>query len=585
MKSAKLIACAALAAAASAFAAKPIKVISNASLPCSATSTFSRDTVYHLSGRVFVGQSAACPQELVIQSGTVVKGLLGEQGNVSVLVITRWGKIKALGTAADPILFTTVLDNEDDPTDLGPFDRYMWGGIILLGNATISEDSAYIEGINNEPRGAYGGHNDLDSSGEMHYVSIRHGGKIIGNDNEINGLTFGGVGSKTVIDHIEVFANGDDGFEWFGGTVNAKYLVSAYGNDDGFDFDFGFRGKLQYGLMMYSNANPDANGNQAIEGDGFAFPLNSGGAGAGLTDTTKYSSPKFSNLTLIGNGSTVPSGFTFVNDLAFRLRDGTGGDFKNMILANFPQNLGRFELQGSLACDAVCKVNNGLLNFEANYVWNFGNWIGGSLSDMMIGGNGAAEVDGNDNQYVNPLLNSMPNGSNWRLNTVDPRPAPTSPAVTGAHHQMGDAFFDNVTYAGAFSPTAAAWTDGWTAVSQMGIAKKYIVFQPAGGSKSVPAKLWKPGVWDFVMTQTGLNGAINVNASEAYLDGADVSSTFRSGIFPFPTVLANGDRVYKAAGQTGAVFGASGKHSLRVKLVIAATGQIIDETTYWETFP
>ncbi|MEO6038730.1 MAG: hypothetical protein ABI036_10955, partial [Fibrobacteria bacterium] len=157
-------------------------------------------------------------------------------------------------------------------------------------------------------------------------------------------------------------------------------------------------------------------------------------------------------------------------------------------------------------------------------------------------------------------------------------------AVTGPHASMGDPFFDAVTYAGAFSPTAAAWTDGWTAISQMGISKKYLTFQPAGGSKSVPAKLYKPAAWDFVLTQSGLNGALNVAASQAFLDGADVSSTFQTGVYPFPTILPNGDRVYKVANQTGFVFGASGKHSLRCKLVLT-TGQVLDETTYWETVP
>ncbi len=581
MKTAKLIACGALAAATGVFAApKPIKVFNNASFPCSATSTLSRDTVYHMSGRVFIGQNAGCPQELVIQDGTVIKGLLGELGNASVLVITRWGKIKAMGTATKPILFTTVLDNEEDANDLGPFDRYMWGGVILLGNAPISEDSAYIEGINSEPRGQYGGSNVADSSGEMHYVSIRHGGKIIGNDNEINGLTFGGVGNKTVIDHIEAFANGDDGFEWFGGTVNCKYLISAYGNDDLFDYDFGYKGKLQYGYGAFSPMNPDITGDQGIEGDGFAYPLNSGNLG--LTDTTKFSRPKWSNLTLIGAGN--PQTTNTANDLAMRLRDGTAGDFKNMVMQDWRLNLARIEVQGGIPCDANCRVVNDQLNIEGNVFWNFGNYFT-SIQDMVVGQSYSADSIAAKNVYANPGLLSMPNGGNWKTNVVDPRPSPTGPAVTTTHYQMGDPFFDVVTYAGAFSPTDKSWMDGWSAISQMGIAKHYLTFQPEGGTEMKPAILYTPAVWDFVMTQTGLNGAINVAASQAFLDGADVSTVFQSGIFPFPTVLGNGDRVYKAAGQTGAVFGAPGKHSLRVKLVINGTNQVIDETTWWVTQP
>ncbi len=574
----KLIACGALAAA-SAFAAKPIKVLNQASFACpTPLTTLNADTAYTIQGRIFVGQNAGCPQELVIPAGTVLKGALGELSAASTLVITKWGKIRAMGTAAKPILFTSILDNEDDATDLGPFNRYMWGGVILLGNAKISEDSAYIEGINLDPRGSYGGLNDADSSGEMHYVSIRHGGKIIGNDNEINGLTMGGVGNKTVIDHIEVFANGDDGFEWFGGTVNAKYLVSAYGNDDLFDFDFGYRGKLQYAYGAFTPANPDINGDQGIEGDGFAYPLNSGNLG--LTDTTRYSKPKWSNLTLIGAG--YPQTTNTANDAVFRFRDGTAGDFKNMVAQDWRLNLGRMDVQGGIPCNSQCRMDQDELNIEGGVFWNLGNWFG-SFSDVMVAGIGADSVAAK-NTYANPLLNSMPNGANWTANSTDPRPSPTSPAVTTTHYQMNDAFFDTVTYAGAFSPTATSWMDGWTAISQMGIAKKYLITQPAGGSDLKPARLYKPAAWDFVLTQTGLNGPINVAASQAFLDGANVSATFQAGIFPFPTVLANGDRVYKANGQTGAVFGAAGKHSLRIKLVLLS-GQVIDETSYWITAP
>ncbi len=583
MKTSKLLACGILAAAAAgAFAAKPIKIINQASFPCPTPSTtLSRDTVYIMSGRIFVGQNAGCPQEITIQSGAVVKGALGELGNASSLIITKWGKIHAMGTATQPILFTTVLDNEDDANDLGAFDRYMWGGVILLGNARISEDSAYIEGINFDPRGSYGGLNDVDSSGEMHYVSIRHGGKIIGNDNEINGLTFGGVGSKTVIDHIEVFANGDDGFEWFGGTVNCKYLVSVYGNDDLFDFDFGYKGKLQYGYGAFSPMNPDINGgDQGIEGDGFAYPLNSGNQG--LTDTTRYSKPKWSNLTLIGAGN--PQNTNTANDLVFRLRDGTAGDFKNMVAQDWRLNLGRIENQGGIPCNAPCRLANDELNVEGSVFWNLGNWFG-SFADVMVAGIGADSIAAK-NVYANPLLNSMPNGANWTTNSIDPRPSPTGPAVTTTHYQMPvDGFFEPVTYAGAFSPTEKSWMEGWTAISQMGIAKKYLLTQPEGGTELKPARLYTPAAWDFVLTQTGLNGAINVAQSGAWLDGNDVSGTFQSAIFPFPTVLGNGDRVYKANGQTGAVFGAPGKHNLRVKLVIAATNQVIDETSYWVTNP
>ena len=568
MKTANLIVCGALAAAAGAFAAKPTKLLNSLTpFPCSSTMTLSRDTVWHMQGKVFVGQNAGCPQELVIQSGTVVKGMPGDTTNASVLVISKWGKIQAVGTAAQPIVFTTVYDNEEDPSDLGAFDRGLWGGVILLGNATISEGTAFIEGIPAEPRAEFGGSNDVDSSGRMSYVSIRHGGKLLGNANEINGLTFGGVGSKTVIDHIECFATNDDGFEWFGGTVNAKYLISAYGNDDLFDFDFGYKGKLQYGFGIYHNGNTDPSGNQGIEGDGFAFPL------AGGTDTTKYSKPKWSNLTLIGNGN--PQTISTANDLAFRLRDGTAGDFKNMIVQDFRLNAGRIELQGALACDAVCKLNRDELNVEGSWFWNFGNWFG-SFSDILVAGIGADSLSAK-NSFANPLLNSV----GQTLNSVDPRPAPTSPAVTGTHYQMGDPFFDNVTYAGAFSPSEN-WMNGWTAISQMGIGKKYLRLEPAAGSTATqPIKLFRPANWDFTILQN-MPVAVNINASTASLDGADVSSTFRAGVWPSVTVLPNGDRAYMVRGLGGSTLGAAGKHTLHLRMVLS-NGVVLEDDFYWET--
>jgi hypothetical protein len=567
MKSAKYMACGLLAGA-SAFAQKPIKTFNQAALNATGVTQLDRDTIYHLSGRVFVGQSLAQPQELKIESGTVIKGLPGDSTNAAALIITKWGRIQALGTAAQPIVFTAMVDNENDPTDLGPFDRGLWGGVLLLGNAPISEGTSFIEGIAAEPRAEYGGSVVDDSSGVMQYVSIRHGGKIIGAANELNGLTMGGVGSKTVLDHIEVFANNDDGFEWFGGTVNAKYLVSAYGNDDAFDFDFGYRGKLQYGFSIYHQGNTDLSGNQGIEGDGYSVPTTL------TTDTTKFSKPKWSNLTLIGSGN--PQTISTANDIGFRLRDGTAGDFKNFIVQDWRLNAGRFERQASLACDAaVCQLGRDSLNFEGSVFHNIGAWNAGlGFSSIMVGGWGADSMTAK-NVYGDPALL----GTGYLRNTVDPRPAPGGLAFTTTHYQMADAFFDNVTYAGAFG--AENWMNGWTAMSQMGLTKKLLTVQPGAGSELIPARLYRPATWDFVITQ-GLNVAVNTTASTAFLDGADVSSIFRTSVWPFPTIVGS-ERVYRVNGQTGAVFGAAGNHNLRLRMVLN-DGRVLEDTFYWTTF-
>ena len=223
--------------------------------------------------------------------------------------------------------------------------RGMWGGLIINGNAptSISEinggiitattlaDSVaapsqlddpfegYIEGIApgvSGELGVYGGRNPHDSSGSLRFVSIRHGGSDIGDGNEINGLTMGAVGDGTRIEFIEVYANADDAFEWFGGTVNCRNLVSLFNNDDSFDIDEGYSGHGQFFLSLTLDDNK--NGNNAAEHDGTDALFESvgvagldsegdNGGGIYLTHTTIY------NATYIGAGAaqnTAPdSGF------------------------------------------------------------------------------------------------------------------------------------------------------------------------------------------------------------------------------------------------------------------------------------
>ena len=146
--------------------------------------------------------------------------------------------------------------------DLSYNDRGLWGGVIILGYAQIGNaETAAIEGIPTEdPRGTYGGNNDADNSGYMHYCSIRHGGAEIGAGNEINGLTLGGVGSGTNFEHIEVYANLDDGIEFFGGSPNCKWMAMAFCGDDSYDWDQGFRGKGQFWFAVQDAASGDCGG-------------------------------------------------------------------------------------------------------------------------------------------------------------------------------------------------------------------------------------------------------------------------------------------------------------------------------------
>ena len=216
------------------------------------------DNVYVLGGRIAVEAGAT----LTICPGTIVKGQAGTGVNATALLIARGATIMAEGTADAPIIFTSVAD-EITPDDIaaGNFAspnldadiNGLWGGVIVLGNATISASNdndedvseVQIEGIpSSDANGLYGGNNDEDNSGVMTYISIRHGGANIGEGNEINGLTLGGVGSGTVISNIEVVANQDDGIEWFGGTVNVSNVVVWNAGDDAIDTDQAWAGTL-----------------------------------------------------------------------------------------------------------------------------------------------------------------------------------------------------------------------------------------------------------------------------------------------------------------------------------------------------
>lgn len=234
----------------------PIKTNKVITSNITANTIWYADTVYQLGGRITITSGAM----LTIQPGTVIKGEAGTGANATALIVARGGKLMAEGTASLPIIFTSVADeitpelvaagNFASP-NLDPTVNGLWGGLIVLGKAKISPKpgtagellEVQIEGIpTSDPNGLYGGNDDADNSGSIKYVSLRHGGTNIGSGNEINGITFGGVGSGTVVENIEIVANQDDGVEWFGGTVNAKNVVVWNAGDDGLDTDQSWAG-------------------------------------------------------------------------------------------------------------------------------------------------------------------------------------------------------------------------------------------------------------------------------------------------------------------------------------------------------
>jgi hypothetical protein len=236
----------------------------------SSSTTWTSDKVYQLGGRITVLDGVT----LTIEPGTIIKGEAGTGANATALLVARGGKLIADGDADAPIIFTSVAD-EITPADiaagnfgspnLDPTINGLWGGVIVLGKARISasnEDSGedltevQIEGIpTSDPNGLYGGTEDADDSGIIRYVSIRHGGANIGAGNEINGLTLGGVGSTTIVEHIEVVANQDDGIELFGGTVNVSNCMFWNIGDDAVDTDQSWAGTLDNFVIITPSGN------------------------------------------------------------------------------------------------------------------------------------------------------------------------------------------------------------------------------------------------------------------------------------------------------------------------------------------
>ncbi|WP_298756358.1 hypothetical protein [uncultured Psychroserpens sp.] len=225
--------------------------------------TWTNDNIYQLNQKVVVDNGAI----LTIEAGTIIKGTPGTGSLASALIVARGAQINAVGTASEPIIFTSTSDNitcgETAGTNLDENDRGLWGGLIILGNAPCSFSGditeAQIEGIPaDDTFGLYGGADAADNSGVISYVSIRHGGALIGEGNEINGLTLGGVGNGTIINNIEVVANVDDGIEFFGGTVNASNLLVWAQGDDALDIDQAYSGTIDNAVVVLGDFSDHA---------------------------------------------------------------------------------------------------------------------------------------------------------------------------------------------------------------------------------------------------------------------------------------------------------------------------------------
>ncbi len=428
----------------------------------SGTYNWTSDKTYLLDGFVYLESGGV----LNITAGTVIKGLATPStgDNASALIITVGAQINASGTAAHPIIFTSELDDVSDPSDLIASDRGLWGGLIILGDGILGNSSptSNIEGIpTTEPRAEFGGSDNDNNAGTLKYVSIRHGGAELAPGDEINGLTLGGVGSGTTIEHVEVFSNLDDGIEFFGGAVNVKYATVAFCGDDGFDWDLGWVGNGQFWFVIQGADEADNGGEwDGAKPDGNAI----------------FSNPTVFNATFIGSGT---GSVTAKNTNTILMRDATAGTIANSIFTQYAHKALEIEdLPAASGVDSYTRLQNGELNLQNNIWFGFGNYTTldahptTGIIRFTSGGDDTVCTDlinhltTNENQITDPQLNDIsrtPDGG------LDPRPGIASPVTTSLSSYPADPFFTTVTYKGAFDVDGTPiWISGWTALEEYG---------------------------------------------------------------------------------------------------------------------
>ncbi len=310
---------------------------------------WTNDRQYLLKGYVYVTNG----HTLTIDAGTVIRG---DKQTKGALIVERGARIMAMGTASQPIVFTS---NEA----LGNRSYGDWGGVILCGKSpnNWASGTAQVEG---GPRSLYGGTDPHDNSGEMHYVRIEFPGIAFSPNNEVNGLTFCSVGDATQIDHIQVSYSGDDSYEWFGGNVNTKYLVALGTWDDDFDNDCGYAGYNQYGISLRDPYAADNSGSKAWESDSYQ-----NGTHTGLNGDVMPTQPVFSNYTVVG--PLVQPGSTaydpqFVS--ALQMRRGSSMSLLNSVVVGYPAGLLIDESDSTAFGSTIANLVSGNAEFKNNAI-------------------------------------------------------------------------------------------------------------------------------------------------------------------------------------------------------------------------
>lgn len=459
---------------------------------------WSATNVYLLTNFTYVLKGA----QLHIEPGTVIKGMSGTgSGTTGVndfgcLFVCRGGKLFAEGTANNPIIFTTEEDDVADPGDLSFPTRGRWGGIVLFGNARINNPSFTTNSVNYElyeglpdiqVPGAgdyihrFGGDDDEDSSGVLRYVSVRHGGRKLETDKEVNGVSLCGVGRGTTLDFVEAFSTADDGFEFFGGSVNTRHLISAYNDDDSFDTDQGYNGKNQFWFAIQEPITRDEGGE--INGQPNAPDVLVDGA-------QPLATHELFNGTFIGGGSSGSG-----ND-SLNIRRGSFSRWFNNIFTGF-QGV-RVNIDG---------ISAPVL--ENNLFWDHAADAGTPGSTAGNGtGYGTAHCPAALNPIANPKLLGIDRSPSGHL---DPRIPSDSPARTGYRILSGaeQAIYTPAPYKGAFGDNN--WAQDWSALSQMGFLKSS---RPVQETQVTPPP--SSPTLDFGMIEGSLRITFTTQAGRAY---------------------------------------------------------------------
>lgn len=373
------------------------------------------NNIYLLDGGVFIGGDNTNSATLSIDAGTKVIATVG----LNFLVINRGSKIQANGTAAAPIIFTY-----NDEANATPATTGRWGGLIINGNAPVNGcavGTALCELEGEGSTGKYGGNNAADNSGVLNYVIVKYPGQNITETNELNGISFQGVGNGTVVTNVQVHGSSDDGVEFYGGSVNVKNLIITSAEDDSFDWTFGWNGKVQHAIIHQRTGS----GDRGIEADNNEFNF----------DSLPRSKPTLANFTFIGKGAS---------GRGIELRRGTGANISNFVVTNFNtycldiNDNATFLNGGSSATNLtgqLTMVNTRLAcanNFaeSSSDPWSVSAWFAGQSGNST----GAADLNG----YVNgPVLNALP-------------------AAT-----FTDSFFDQVDHIGAIKNAQSDWASSW----------------------------------------------------------------------------------------------------------------------------